>query len=350
MLLVLVASALLLGAVRGPVQIPQPSAAALFASTVPQADPRFGIHLANLEPPPAHTFGVERLWDSGAIWCRMNPAPGVWDFTPLLTQLDGAASRGAHTAIVVLGFPPQHASDGVVNPGEAPWLCPAPGYASVLPGNAVWDDYVTRTADQVAAWRALHPEVAVQFQVWNEPALRWFLRDDQKPARLVELAARARRIVAEHAPGSLLISPSIVANSSERRARWQQAFVEAARGRAIFDIWALHVYPLGASLVPLWADYTARLDDVLATVQPARQPGDQVWITEINANVAINAPPVQVLSEQDQVAFVQMVSHDTVARGIPVVVWYRWQYNPWQMGNGQIVFSALSPTIAAWRS
>lgn len=339
-----------LGAVGAPAKAPQfMGAAARPGSAVPQADPRFGIHVTGSESPPPYTFGVQRLWDSGAIWCRMNPAPGVWDFTPLLSQLDGAAARGAHTAIVVLGFPPEHAVPGSrPNSGEASWLCPTRGFASVLPADPVWDDYVARTADQVAAWRATHPQVAVAFQVWNEPALTWFLQGS--PQRLVELAGRARAIVTQHAPGAQLISPPIVANTEPRRARWQQRFVAASAGQQLFHVWAVHVYPVGETLLPLWADYTARLNDVLATVAPARMPGDQVWITEINANVAIASPPLQVLSPEDQATFVQMVAHDTTARGIPVVVWYRWLYDPWQLGNGQIVFGPDAPTVAAWQA
>ena len=43
-------------------------------------------------------------------------------------------------------------------------------------------------------------------------------------------------------------------------------------------------------------------------------------------------------------------AHDTAARGIPIVVWYRWHYDPWQLGSGQIVFSPDSPALAAWGS
>ncbi len=344
-----------LGAVGAPIKAPAfMGATARAGSAVPQADPRLGMHFPDANGAPAHTFGVERLWDTGANWCRMNPAPGVWDFTPLLSQLDGAASRGAHTAIVVLGFPPQHAVTGTPNPGEAIWLCPQPGYASLLPSNPVWDDYVTRIADQVTAWRTTHPEVAVHFQVWNEPAAAWFLSPDQRPARLVALAVRARTILGQHAPGSLLVSPSIVANTSLRRAVWQREFVAAAAARGwVFDVWAVHLYPKGGTLAELWSGpegYLARLTDVADTVAPGRQPGDQLWITEINANVAILAAPVQVLTDQDQAAFVQLVAHDTAARGIPIVVWYRWHYDPWQLGSGQIVFSPDSPALAAWGS
>lgn len=356
-------TALALGMVRAAAVAPAVlGAAAVPGTAVPPADPRLGIHVTDQSPDvPRHTFGVERLWDSGAIWCRMNPAPGVWDFSPLLSQLDAAAGRGAHTAIVVLGFPPAHAVADIpaaAYPAEAGWLCPDQGFASLLPSDAAWDDYVTRITDQVATWRAAHPQVAVQFQVWNEPAVGWFLRPDQDPRRLVALAARARTIVGQRAPGALVISPSIVVNTSPHRERWQRRFVSATtrwsreHAQRLFDVWAIHLYPTGNDLQQLWGaerGYLAIMNDLTATIAPGRQPGDQVWVTEINANVWITAPPVQVLSSADQAAFVHMVALDTAARGIPVVVWYRWHYDPWQHGNGQIVFSPESPLVTAWR-
>ena len=131
------------------------------------------------------------------------------------------------------------------------------------------------------------------------------------------------------------------------------AHLAETHGDWVFDVWAVHLYPKGGTLAELWSGpegYLARLTDVADTVAPGRQPGDQLWITEINANVAILAAPVQVLTDQDQAAFVQLVAHDTAARGIPIVVWYRWHYDPWQLGSGQIVFSPDSPALAAWGS
>ncbi len=324
------------------------------------ADPRLGIHITPGTPdvPPAGLFGVERLWDTGALWCRMNPQPGVWDFSPLTTQLDAAAGRGATRAIVVLGFPPAHAVSGPPNPGQAAWLCPEPGTATMLPTDDVWQDYVRRTAQAVAAWRTTHPLTVVHFQVWNEPALAWFLRRDEPAGRLVDLAAQARTLVQSIVPGALLISPSIVANTSAHRARWQGEFVASAskwvdsHGGFLFDVWAVHVYPVGATFEEVWSGpkgYLVRMDDLLTTIAPGRRSGDQVWITEINANIAVSVAPAAVLSDTDQAAFVESVAQDTLTRGIPVVVWYRWHYDPWSLGHGQIVLSGSSAAMGAWR-
>ena len=163
-----------------------PQASVATASPIPRGDMRFGIHPNPdaADNPPAGVFGVERIWDTGVTWCRLNPAPGVWDFSPLVSQLEAAARRGAGSAIVVLGFPPPHAGAGVANPAEAGWMCPQPGYASILPPAAAWDEYVQLTVAQVAAWRSAHPDVVVHFQVWNEPGVLWFLGEGQQPARL----------------------------------------------------------------------------------------------------------------------------------------------------------------------
>lgn len=323
-------------------------------------NPGVGIHTNPnaVDSPPVGVFGVERLWDTGAIWCRMNPEPGVWDFEPLTSQLDAAAARGAVSAIVVLGFPPSHAGDGVANPGQANWLCPEQGLATVLPTDEVWQDYLHRTVEVVAAWRTSHPLVTVHFQVWNEPALAWFLRRDQKPQRLVELAAAARTLVQATVPGALLLSPPMVPRTNAHRARWQQAFVTEAsqwvdaHGGFLFDVWTVHVYPVGTDFAQVWSGpqgYQVRMNDVMGLIGPGRRSGDQVWVTEINANIAFDAPPTQVLSEADQAAFVQAVGQDAVLRGIPVVVWYRWHYDPWGLGNGQVVFSGSSAAMGAWR-
>lgn len=316
-------------------------------SALPPGDMRVGIHPNPdaAEPVLAGEFGVERLWDTGAIWCRLNPQPGVWDFTPLISQLDAAAMRRAQAAVVVLGFPPSHAVQGVPNPGEAPWLCPQPGYASLLPSDAVWDDYVMRTVAEVHAWRLGHPQVAVHFQVWNEPAVRWFLAADQQPQRLVQLAIRARSIVRATMPDAYLISPSIVAE----RARWQQRFVVEAARQIVFDVWSVHLYPRGSTFDEVWADYAWAMDDVTARIAPGRQLGDRLWITEINANIAVQGPPRVVLPDADQARFVEAVAGDAAGRGIDTVVWYRWHYDPYLPGSGQIVLSGQSAAMSALR-
>jgi Glycosyl hydrolase catalytic core len=337
-----------------------PGALADAASGPQLGDPGVGIHANPDAPdvPPVGVFGTERLWDTGAIWCRMNPQPGVWDFTPLTSQLDAAAARGAVSAIVVLGFPPGHVSDGVPNPGQANWLCPEQGLATQAPSDEVWQDYLHRTAEVVAAWRTTHPLLTVHFQVWNEPALAWFLRRDQRPQRLVELAAQARSIVQATVPGALILSPPMMPRTTAHRMRWQEEFVTAAstwvdtHGGFLFDVWTVHVYPVGADFAQVWSGpqgYLVRIDDVMSLIGPGRRSGDQVWITEINANIAFKAPATQVLSDADQVAFVQAVGQDAALRGIPVVVWYRWHYDPWGLGNGQIVLSGSSAAMGAWR-
>lgn len=351
------AVSILLGVPLAPVSL----GARLAAASGPNlGDPGVGIHTNPnaSDSPPVGVFGVERLWDTGAIWCRMNPQPGVWDFGPLTSQLDAAAARGAVSAIVVLGFPPGHAGDRVPNPGQADWLCPEQGLATQAPSDEVWQDYLHRTVEVVAAWRTAHPLVTVHFQVWNEPALAWFLRRDQSPQRLVELAAQARTIVQSAVPGALLLSPPMVPRTNAHRERWQQELVTGAsqwvdtHGGFLFDVWTVHVYPEGADFTEVWSGprgYMVRIDDVMRLIGPGRRSGDQVWITEINANIAFDAPPTQVLSEADQAAFVQAVAQDSVLRGIPVVVWYRWHYDPWGLGNGQIVFSGTSAAMGVWR-
>jgi hypothetical protein len=337
-----------------------PQATARVAGPVPTGDPRFGIHPSpgGGDSPPVGVFGVERLWDTGVIWCRMNPQPGVWDFTALTTQLSEAARRGARDVIVVLGFPPPHALADMPSASlrygrEAPWICPTTGYASILPNDAVWQEYIQRTAEQVRAWQGQHAQTAVHFQVWNEPAVPWFLRPDQSPERMVELAAQARETLRATLPGALLLSPSIVTNSTEAKKQWQAAFVEAARrwssrGDPLFDVWATHLYPVGRTFEQVWSGYLADRSDVMATIAPGRLPGDRVWITEINANIAFTAPPREVLSDADQARFVQSVAADTLNRGVGLVVWYRWNYDPWQVGHGQIVLSRQTSAMGSW--
>lgn len=358
-LLSIVASVLVFALSHWPATPIVPQAGVATASPVPRGDTRFGIHANPDAPdsPPAGVFGVERIWDTGATWCRLNPAPGVWDFTPMLAQLEAAARRGARSAIVVLGFPPPHAVAGPGNPAEAGWLCPQPGFASILPSDPAWDEYVQLTVAQVSAWRVAHPDLAVHFQVWNEPAVPWFLAPGQPPQRLVDLAARARSIVQAALPDALLISPSVVRGRTPQKVQWQAQFVEAARvwstanGQRLFDVWAVHAYPVGATFDEVFSGtegYLAEMDDVLRTVTTGRVAGDQVWVTEINANIAFTGAPASVLAEIDQARFVQAVAADTAARGIPVVVWYRWHYDPWQAGSGQIVFSGQSAAMSAW--
>lgn len=180
---------------------------------------------------PAGMIGALRLWDSTTRWADIEPSRGNFAFDRLDDHVAQAQAGGA-SVMLVLGSPARWAS---ARPTE---------YGPYGPGSAAeprdlddWDRYVTAVARRYKGRIAL-------YELWNEPYFFDLPDDRDKPsafftgsvATLVELARRARAVLAREDPQAQLLTPGFVGATNRL-----DLFLGAG-GKRYVDAVAYHFY------------------------------------------------------------------------------------------------------------
>ncbi|MFF2847482.1 helix-turn-helix domain-containing protein [Streptomyces sp. NPDC058001] len=184
-----------------PAQLPAPVSApdspgALWTATpslVPSTT--FGVTInSSTGAMPSFQVGSVRLWDSETRWANIQPRAGEFRWGTLDRLLDGA-ERIRRPVLFVLG-------------GTPAWAAPN-GHKTAYPDNS-------RTAppDDLAAWDAFVKALAERYRGRIEAYELWVLANDRRfysgtVEKLVEMTARANRILKEADPRSLVVCPSM---------------------------------------------------------------------------------------------------------------------------------------------
>lgn len=155
-------------------------------------------------------FGLLRLWDSRAVWHKMEK-----DTTALEANIRFAESRGAQV-MFVFGEPP----------ASACW----PG--TKQPSTAAWDAFVRSVVAQ-AAGRIKY------WELWNEPAIPGYW--DGTPEQLVEQSRIGYQTIKELQPDAVVLSPSFTEMVEPRGRAFIQAYTQAG-GLQWCDGIAFHGY------------------------------------------------------------------------------------------------------------
>jgi len=180
---------------------------------------------------PTGLVGSIRLWDSSTRWADIEPAPGRFDFTRLDDAVAQARAQSANV-VLVLGSTPTWASARPREPGPY-----GPGCAAEPSDLALWNRYVQTVV------RRYKGRIA-QYELWNEPYFSDLPQDRDQPGAfftgsvttMVELARRARAVIAAEDPPAQLLTPGFV--GSPRRL---DMFL-AAGGLQYVDAVAYHFY------------------------------------------------------------------------------------------------------------
>ncbi len=180
---------------------------------------------------PVGLIGSVRLWDSSTRWADIERAPGQFDFTRLDELVAQARAQGANV-LLVLGSTPAWASARPREPGPY-----GPGCAAEPADLASWDRYVE------AVVRRYKGRIA-QYELWNEPYFSDLPQDRNQPgafftgsvAMLVELARRARAVIAAEDPQAQLLTPGFVGGPNRL-----EMFLAGGGGRYV-DAVAYHFY------------------------------------------------------------------------------------------------------------
>ncbi len=158
---------------------------------VPSTLSLFGIdrnQLTSPYPSPSPGFGLERLWNSGVQWSKLDPPPGgQYSFDKLEQYLKDLKAHGVDEALYTFGDTPSWAQTAVADfPSDVPTAVPGDcrdadsGEAgSCFPPNDLawdgtgtnlaWKNFVTALVTHV---NGLDPNVYARihyWEVWNEP-------------------------------------------------------------------------------------------------------------------------------------------------------------------------------------
>lgn len=134
-----------------------------------------------------------RLHDSGILWCDLNPAPDVYDWTTLDTLVEQCAANGIApmfvfgTGILVRRAPPArnpYPDDWFVFRRSRPGTRSPMGVETILPDEGDWTRFITAV---VTRYRGRIP----YYEVMNEPNLT--MPDPKDYVRYLELAYRTIR-------------------------------------------------------------------------------------------------------------------------------------------------------------
>jgi hypothetical protein len=165
------------------------------------------------------------------VWRDVQPEPGPIDLAPTDAIVLAAAKQGLSVMPESHGTP----SWAAVDPGDEGSRPADPAqYAEVIRA------FVRRYGPEGTLW-AEHPEIEARpirrWQVWNEPNLTAYWREQPFAPEYVELLRAVREVLDEEDPGAQLILGGMPNRS------WQDLrAVYAAGGRGLFDAVALHPY------------------------------------------------------------------------------------------------------------
>jgi hypothetical protein len=257
-------------------------------------------------PTPAKAGSI-RLWDSGVSWREIEPDSGQFNWTPLDTAVQRAEAMGAEEIMWVHGSTPKWAAldpeaEGIYGPGTSS----APkeeAYLATL--KAVAERYKGRIG---------------VFQVWNEANIKIFYRGT--PEYLAELTAKAREVLDEVDPNTMLVGASTTVRKNVPYKSFYTGYsAKLAELGWPLDAMAVHLYPLADEGPETRAAY---ITGVKAWLSQRGWTGP-LWDTEVNFGDRRDFAKKEVVIPADLApAYVARTYLDGLALGLGRVYWYTW--------------------------
>jgi len=267
---------------------------------------------AKRELPMMRTAGVGWV-RTDFSWSGVERRPGQWHFEMLDETVDWARAERVRI-LPILDY-------------DVAWARPAHEHLDL------WLEYVrrvvTRYKDRIRYW-----------EVWNEPNLEQFWKDQPDPAAYVKLLRATHREIKRIDPGLVVVLGGTAGIP------WQ--FIEGiyeAGGREHFDVMNVHPYryPRSPEERPLVADLT-RLRELMQKHGDAAKP---IWITEMGWPTHQGPRGVSETRQSQMFARSYLLA---LQAGVEVVFWYEFQateqqadYNEHHFG---IVHRELQPKPA----
>jgi hypothetical protein len=251
--------------------------------------------ISGQQPWPVVPFGAVRLWDADVSWSDLTEGgPRVYDWTKLDAWLTLIPQHGADV-LYTFGRTPSWASSNPTDPtcGFAPGSCDPP--SDVDTTDQTWKNFVTDVVTHSVASAAGHIKY---YELWNEVGNppTW----TGTPAQTARMTADAIPIIQSIDPSAVIVSPSVIIESSDGRA-FLQSYLGAlsSSSQQAFGAIAFHGYVQidGKPLQPEnIIDYLNQTTSILSSVGLGSRPlfdTEASWGDPTVSNPAFTDPNMQ---------------------------------------------------------
>ncbi|NJN18617.1 MAG: hypothetical protein HC822_21365 [Oscillochloris sp.] len=313
-----------------------------FSIREPIAAPSFGInsHLATRHPDPTSMdVPAAALSDLGVQWVRedfhwhrLQPRPGVWDWT----FTDAAMRAILNRDIQVLGVLGPSVGWATAEPGDIPndvsYYAPDPdAYVEYVRG------VVTRYRRYVKHW-----------EIWNEPDHPIFWRPAPDPVAYTDLLIRAAAAIREVDPEATVLIGGInpfdttFLRTVAERGGWNS-----------FDILAIHPYV---------DPYSPEDGNLISATDGVRALGEQfgpkpIWVTELGwSSGPGDRDATGLTDEEEQASYLVRAMLTLWQAGVEQIFWYTLKDDPGnpyglvRFGAGRTDYSQIKPAYTALRT
>lgn len=258
---------------------------------------------------PTATFGSLRLWDTVTRWGNIAPKAGVWEFDRMDTFVNTGLQNKAEI-LYTLGSTPQWASARPQEKCSYGFGCGAEPVRL-----AHWEEYVKRVVQR-------YGNRITAYELWNEPKFSDFARDVGKQGfftgsikNMVDMAAAARKIIDESAPGAKLCTPGFV-NGPDRLERFL-----AEGGAKHVQAICYHFYAEGSE------HFINQVREVRAIMARQQVENLPLWNTETGVDTLLPTDPPSGIAERTREAAVDRLLQLLIlgaATGMERFYYYAW--------------------------
>lgn len=312
-------------AMAAPPELPAPGKSKFKKTIQPSL---FGMHvhaLSKPEPGVDQKFGAIRIWDNGVRWDQIHTGDGQYDWPKLDRVVANAEATGAQKIMYVLGSTPEWLATGT----DVSYL-DAPG-ANSMPSNLLqWDNWVRAVVQR-------YEGRIDEYQIWNEVNFSSFW--DGTPQQMVELTARASKIVRYYDPGAEVVTGSAIVRQFKKKKRVTKQsaaiskksflynYLDGLKKRKVkFDAVGVHLYPWykagPGDGTPNDRESGAAAAQSLLDHFKFKQP---MYDTEMAyGNRRDNGWPQKVLPASLGAAYLAQTYIFGMVNNVPEVYWYGW--------------------------
>jgi hypothetical protein len=268
----------------------------------------FSMTWATRAAPPTVPVGGLRLWDTTAVWPKLNPQSGTYAFGELDAWLD--AAEAAHVDVIfTFGRTPQWASLRMDEPCTYGSGCAAPP-SDVDADDAILKSFATALVDH-AVGRIKY------YEIWNEPDLpgTWSGTYPQ----LVAMGKDITAIVHARDPAALVIGPS--PSTGNQFGIHFLPMYYAAGGAPYQDIVGMHGYLYDNGVFATVPENIVDTITQLRTLMAANNVAAPIFFTEGSWG---GAPNNAAMTADAKVAYLARDYLLMWMHGIDRFYWYGW--------------------------
>jgi hypothetical protein len=181
--------------------------------------------------------GTVRLWDSGANWAILNPAPDTYEWKNLDTWLDLIAEHQAGAVMYTFGHTPCWISSGHCSGYKWDNWSPSPPTDLSSSGSPSFNAFVKQLTQHCSPLGHCVKDYIQYWEMWNEAnqPIYW----TGTPSQLYDMFKPAIRIVRSSIPGAITSTPAVCGGHADWMTIWMN--LENTKGR-LSDYYGIHVY------------------------------------------------------------------------------------------------------------